>query len=468
MHHRFKQMALVLVLFVWLLTGCQTETPADPSQPQSARLSEVVGDVQIRNPGQTDFGPAEEGALLQEGGEVRTGPDGRARLDLSSGTIVRVPPDTSFVLAANAPAEDSLFTRLRLLAGQIWVALTGGSLEVETPGGTAAVRGSHLMVWLDPATMQVWVSCFEGQCSASNPAGSLDLSTGEGAVLRIVGEGETPPPPTARALTWDEFQAWASNVPEAEALLPEIVATLTAFPTATATAASTPTMTPTCTPTPGCALQLLSPANGAALPASGAVIFSWNSYSGAAKYQLQVISINGAINTFETNGTSLRLYIENLPAAGTYSWQVSALDAQGQVICRSASFTFTKPLTVWETSLPPLQSSSTPDPNTYFTLVEGPIGYPSEFCDQRYYKVIISDIHGINAAWLGYQVQDSMGVPICSGTLPLVFNSGMWIGNPVIPANPGDTVYWWFVATDGLYNNVTSEVYSYSEVSVCP
>ncbi|MEZ0396726.1 MAG: FecR domain-containing protein [Anaerolineales bacterium] len=467
MHHP-KRLTLALVLWAWLLSGCQTDTPPVPAESQSARLSELAGRVEIRNPGQADYRPAEEGALLEEGGEVRTGPDGRARLDLSSGTLVRLAPNTSFVLTANHPQEGSLFTRLRLLAGQIWVALTGGSLEVETPGGTAAVRGSHLMVWIDPATGQVWVSCFEGECAAFNAGGSLDLSTGEGAILYLVGEGETPPPPQARLLTWDEFQAWANSVPEASALLPDILATLTAYPTPTA-ATPTPSVTPASTPTPGCALQLLSPANGAALPAAGEIIFSWSPQAGAAKYQVQFISIGGAVNSLQTDENSLRLYIESLTAAGTYSWQVSALNAQGEVICTAGAFTFTKPLTIQETPPPtPPSALLTPDPNTYFSLVEGPIGFPSEFCDQRYYKVIITDIHGVSTAWLGYQVQDSLGNPVDSGTFPLLFNNGLWSGNPVIPAYPGDTVYWWFAATDGLGNNAASEVYSYLEISMCP
>lgn len=468
MDHRSKPLALALVLFVWLFSGCQTETPTVPSQTQSARLSEVVGSVQIKNPDQAEFVAAAENAVLLEGGEVRTGDDSRARLDLSTGTIIRLAPNTSFLLTANTETETGLFTRLRLAAGRLWVMLTGGSLEVETPAGTAAVRGSHLMVWIDPLTLNVWVSCFEGECAAANDSGSLNLSTGEGALLYLAGPGETPPPPTAYLLTWEEFQAWTSNVPEANALLPDTLATLTAFPTPTPTASVTPTPTALLSPNAVCTLQLLSPANGATLPASGELVFHWSPQPGAEEYRLQIISINGAVNTFSTTNTSLTRYLESLSAAGTYSWQVSALDEHGQVICTAGSFMFTKPATVIETLLPPQTPLLTHDTNTYFTFIEGPLDPVTEFCDQRYFKVIVADSDGVSSVWVGYQVQDSMGTPICSGTLPLSFNNGLWSGNPIIPANPSDQVYWWFAAADNLGNPAASEVYFYQEISVCP
>ena len=61
---------------------------------------------------------------------------------------------------------------------------------------------------------------------------------------------------------------------------------------------------------------------------------------------------------------------ESLPAGGTYSWQVSALDSHGQVICSAGAFTFTKPTTLHETPLPP--SLPVSPGSVSFTLVEGP------------------------------------------------------------------------------------------------
>lgn len=467
MYTRLAHFAFAIVLCVGLLSGCGDSQATEPPSTQTAILSELSGSVEIKNPGQAAFAAASENTVLVEGGEVRTGADGRARLDLSTGTVIRLAPNTSFTLTANVETERGLLTRLRLAAGRIWVVLTGGSLEVETPAGTAAVRGSHLMVWIDPVTMNVWVSCFEGECGAANDSGSLDLSTGEGTILYLAGAGETPPPPTAYFLTWEEFQAWANNVPEANAILPEILATLTAFPTPTSTATVTPTPTASASPAAGCALQLISPANGASLPAFGEVVFRWNPQPGAVEYRLQIISINGAVNTFSTAEASLSRYLESLTTAGTYSWQVSALGADGQVICSAGSFTFTKPAAVNETPLPP-PSPPTMDPTTYFTVVEGPSDPVTEFCDQRYFKVIVSDGNGISNVWVGYQVQDHMGTPISSGTLPLSFNNGMWSGNPIIPAYPTDQVYWWFAAVDSLGNNAASSVFSYTEISICP
>ena len=105
------------------------------------------------------------------------------------------------------------------------------------------------------------------------------------------------------------------------------------------------TETPTITeaPEPSC-LGLLKPKNGETLPSIGKQTFEWEPLSEASKYLLEINPPPYHYKqTFESKEPSLYRWLDTIPWAGDYSWQVSALNAKGQVICVSEPFTFTKP-----------------------------------------------------------------------------------------------------------------------------
>ena len=162
-----------------------TTTPASPSA-LSATMSEMEGIVEVKPAGQDTFTPAQPNSLLVENSQVQTGANGRVRLDISTGTIVRVAPSSIFTLISNTPSADGLVTRLQLVLGEMYVVLSGGSLDVETPTGTASVRGSYMSVsYL--STGSVRITCLEGHCSLSTPAGRVDITAGQSA--EVVGAG---------------------------------------------------------------------------------------------------------------------------------------------------------------------------------------------------------------------------------------------------------------------------------------
>jgi hypothetical protein len=72
--------------------------------------------------------------------------DGRVRLDLSSGTIIRVAPSSLFTLTSNNEGDGGLLTKIKMEVGKIFIILNGGRADVETPSGVASVRGSYMKV----------------------------------------------------------------------------------------------------------------------------------------------------------------------------------------------------------------------------------------------------------------------------------------------------------------------------------
>jgi hypothetical protein len=327
-------LALLLALTI-LITACAPVPAADPASDLTAALSELQGTVEIRNPNQAAFGPASGGTQLQVEGQVRTGADGRLRLDLSSGTTIRLAPDTLFTLLVNQPQEGSLLTHLAVAAGQIWVLLRGGELQVETPSGVASVRGSYMSVWVEPLSQDVWISCLEGSCRAENPSAALEMLAGQGTVLYSwdrVGKAP-PPPPRLRSLTPQDVNQFLANNPEAQAVMNSVAATASALPSIVPP--------PTATSATSC-FQLASPLTGSELPAAGPWTFDWGDQPGAYKYIITITKPNGAEKSQIAWSSSFEMDAAGLPTGGGYRWQVTAYDSDIQPICSSGPWTFTK------------------------------------------------------------------------------------------------------------------------------
>lgn len=191
------------------------EKPESQNASLAATLGEFSGDVQARADQQAEFAAASLGEALYLNGQVQTGADGRARLDFSDGTLVRVSPDTLFTVALVEDAGGGLLKSLSMTFGRLWVVLNGGSLEVETPSGVASVRGSYMMVEQDPDTGDMTVTCLEGTCTLEVNGEVITLTAGQKAWLSggELGSG---------VMSQEEIQAWIDSVPEAELVLQEV------------------------------------------------------------------------------------------------------------------------------------------------------------------------------------------------------------------------------------------------------
>jgi hypothetical protein len=373
----------LLIAFI-LIAGCRGgEVPLE----LSAALSELSGFVGAKQAGEDSFNQASDNFILQVNGQIQTGDDGRVRLDLSSGTIIRLAPSTLFTLIENDEVEGGLATRIQLEVGKIFIILNGGSADVETPSGVASVRGSYMKVEVDPETFDIYITCLEGNCSASNPAGTVNFSDGEKVVLfhqdPVTGNWTAP---NVEPMTLEEFQEWLDENPEARELFNQAMATITAMAQPTATATSTPTPEPTATlqqaGTPADAssacFSLTQPNPGASLPLQGQVTFGWESQSGASRYVITFYDPNGTRITIGTTSTSTTFFIEVLPAGGTYEWFVTAFGSDGSEICSTDSSTFSKP-----------QAEPTPRPTRVPDTEPEPICDPCDLngsCAYEYYE----------------------------------------------------------------------------------
>lgn len=209
-----------LILFTGFLlfwsSACEPLTPIPPNL--SATIVEIEGEqVNVLHAHATEYQPAKLDEQISVKSVVNTGIESRARVDLSSGTVIRISPESVFTLENNYEGQEGLFTRLQISVGRIWIVLNGGTLEVETPSGLAGVRGSYMSTGYDPASGAVRITCLEGHCSAENDAGAVQFAAGEAADLSADGAA-----PVKGLMTDEEFATWAENVPEASEILAEI------------------------------------------------------------------------------------------------------------------------------------------------------------------------------------------------------------------------------------------------------
>ena len=467
---------MVFITAVVLLAGCVkgggTTTPPATAN-LSASLSELKGLVELWNPNQPDFSAAVEGNNIQVQGKVRTGVDGRTRLDLSTGSIIRIASSTLFVLESNQEQNTGLLTRLKIEAGKLWVILNGGQMEIETPSGLATVRGSFMSVWVDPLTSDVWVTCLEGWCRAENPTATLDLVAGEGATLYSWDPAGTlpPPPPELRYLTQADINDFLANNPEAQDVLNAVIATASALPTLTpsATSTSTPTLTPTSTPTltstftsiptattPSCS-SLLSPADGTDFPGDAKASFTWTDYPGTSLYTLTLKVPSGSLLNFDTSAPSDVRFIESFQEGGTYQWWVTVKNDLG-TICTSQTFSFTKPETI--PTLTPTSAPGEESGNPLFWGRSGPKG-KQDSCSELKFSVttsltgtIMVMYSQINTSPNGNDSDAELGPGPGTGNGTISF-----YGN-----TSGESVYYWRFAVygnDGVYT-YDSKVYTFS------
>lgn len=208
---------------------------ADAGPPvRAATLTEVVGDVQVRATATAPFAPAVAGLELPAGAEVKTGADGRVRIELTEGTVVRLIENSQFGLAAVSQDASDPSTKVSLAFGSVFAVLAGGSLDIETAAGVASVRGSQLGVAIVPGATALDVSCMEGTVAMATANGvAVPVPPGEQAAIPVKGGagglGNTTmvAGSTVAEVPISSLGTWMESVPESIAQVPVVISPAT-------------------------------------------------------------------------------------------------------------------------------------------------------------------------------------------------------------------------------------------------
>src|SRR5215470_3241169 len=158
-----------------LASGCQRTlvyltTPTSPAgSPNSgaqrtATITDIKGTVETRTSANAAWKAASLNQVLAEGTQVRTGDGASAVIGTTEGSRIYLGANTQFALTLFNPYMDSLLTTLDLQQGQLWVLLSSGALDVQTPFGIASARTAYMSVALQPQSRSLNVSCLQGVC----------------------------------------------------------------------------------------------------------------------------------------------------------------------------------------------------------------------------------------------------------------------------------------------------------------
>ncbi|MDO5057971.1 MAG: FecR domain-containing protein [Lautropia sp.] len=131
-----------------------------------------------------DGKPAQGGHAVKEGATIKTGPDSTAVITLPDGTTLRIPSATEVRLERLRAyhGEKDLDASILLRRGTIEPDSSGKRsrpLNIRTPAGNAAVRGTHFRVQAE--ARQSTVEVLRGKVAAGNRRGTADVDAGHGA-----------------------------------------------------------------------------------------------------------------------------------------------------------------------------------------------------------------------------------------------------------------------------------------------
>ncbi len=180
-------------------------TPLPSSGDRTAVVTRVEGDAEARPDAASEWSPAAEGLTLAEGSQIRTGADGRVFVQFTEGSKVQIEPDTTITFNIFYPDLNSQLASLAMSQGQVWVLLTSGALDVETPVDIASARNARMSVAYAPQTQALTVTCLQGTCGF----GSVFIPEGN----KLVSPNTDPEP-----MTFADYGEWGVKVPEATQL----------------------------------------------------------------------------------------------------------------------------------------------------------------------------------------------------------------------------------------------------------
>lgn len=150
--------ALALALFLLLAAAAlAAETPGNPSGPPAGSVKNVSGTARLIR-GADEPTPLKPGDRVFEKDVLVTGPDGSLGVILRDDTVLSLGPGARLVIEKFLfePAKGALGQTLRLTRGSMAavsgaiVKLNPAAAKVETPLYTIGIRGTHILVNMEP------------------------------------------------------------------------------------------------------------------------------------------------------------------------------------------------------------------------------------------------------------------------------------------------------------------------------
>jgi hypothetical protein len=184
MGNRILSIPVLLVVLASALIGC-----VQGSTPALTILSITEGDVFVMKAGTDTWTEGEVEMNLEVGDRIKTGDDSSAEITFFDGSTIELEAGTEIEILSLDVSPDSNVTTINLeqIIGTTISRVTAlldpaSSYEIETPTGTAAVRGSEMIVTVgeDGTT---WITNEEGNIEAIAQGVVVQIPEGEQCIM---------------------------------------------------------------------------------------------------------------------------------------------------------------------------------------------------------------------------------------------------------------------------------------------
>lgn len=162
-----------------------------------ASLSFVVGSVKVKSAAKwIDAGP---GMTIKRGDTVKTMPKSLALIDLGTGSVVKIYPDSVFTLKGDLASKEGAL--LDLSAGTVFTKIAKGSgpknLSIKHGTIVASVRGTLFYFALHKklvAANDLWICVKEGSVEVKDAGTNAAVTVKEGEGILVKGGKQITPP----------------------------------------------------------------------------------------------------------------------------------------------------------------------------------------------------------------------------------------------------------------------------------
>ena len=194
-----KALALCLLLPAVTIAAKHAKPPPVGPKPleegEYARVLKVSGPVSVRALGHQAFRPADTGASLIPGDELKTGPGGIAQLELDDGAVLVIGGRSEVVLAGEAEAASVQFKLGEWLLGAFHKQSPGHSLKIVTPQAAVVLRGS--LCWGKTDPRETRAAAVESEVEVTAAGKTVTLKSGQ---LLHIPTGQPPAGPATYVL----------------------------------------------------------------------------------------------------------------------------------------------------------------------------------------------------------------------------------------------------------------------------
>lgn len=121
------------------------------STEQSAKITQLVGTVEIRSGEKANWKNARIGMTVRQSWDIRTYLESSAEITFETGTVLRTGENTVASLSQFSKNEKALTTQtnIKILTGQVWanvkkISNSNSTMDFETPTAVASIRGTRI------------------------------------------------------------------------------------------------------------------------------------------------------------------------------------------------------------------------------------------------------------------------------------------------------------------------------------